>query len=253
MKLTGNTILVTGGGSGIGRGLAEAFHKLGNKVIVAGRRKAALVGVVQSNPGIDSVELDVTNPASIASVSKELIAKYPKLNVLLNNAGLMLLDDVSKPIDEEVLISQVETNVYGTIRMTSALIEHFKAQPYAVVLNNSSIQAFTPMAFTAMYSATKAALHAYTLGLRYRLKGTPVEVQELAPPWVGTDLLNSRQDPRAMPLPQFIEQTISLLGTDQHEIIVEAAKPFRAASAAEEDAAFNQMNDWFKTEVFKVA
>jgi uncharacterized oxidoreductase len=165
----------------------------------------------------------------------------------------MLLDDVSKPIDEEVLISQVETNVYGTIRMTSAMIEHLKAQPYAVVLNNSSIQAFTPMAFTAIYSATKAALHAYTLGLRYRLKGTPVEVQELAPPWVGTDLLNSRQDPRAMPLPQFIEQTISLLGTDQHEIIVEAAKPFRAASAAEEDAAFNQMNDWFKTEVFKVA
>src|SRR5579859_5376319 len=104
MKLTGNTILVTGGGSGIGRGLAEAFHKLGNKVIVAGRRKANLADVVQANPGIDSVELDVTDPASIAKVTKDLIQKYPNLNVVLNNAGLMLTDDVSKPIDENVLI-----------------------------------------------------------------------------------------------------------------------------------------------------
>jgi uncharacterized oxidoreductase len=101
MKLTGNTILVTGGGSGIGRGLAEAFHKLGNKVIVAGRRKANLADVVRANPGIDSVELDVSNPENIAAVSKELIAKYPKLNVILNNAGIMLIDDVSKPIDDK--------------------------------------------------------------------------------------------------------------------------------------------------------
>lgn len=251
MKLTGNTILVTGGGSGIGRGLAEAFHKLGNKVIVAGRRKANLAEVVHANPGIYSVELDVTDSENIADVTKELISKYPALNALLNNAGLMLVDDVSKPIDEDVLVSQVETNLYGTIRMTSALIEHFKAQPYAVVINNSSIQAFTPLAFTAMYSATKAALHAYSMGLRYMLKGTSVKVQELAPPWVRTDLLNSSADSRAMRLPQFVEETIKLLDTDEHEILVDAAKPFRAGSALEENAVFNRMNDWFKTEVFK--
>src|ERR1700761_5754818 len=119
MKLRGNTILVTGGGSGIGRGLAEAFHKLGNKVIVAGRRKANLAAVVEANLGIDYVELDVANPKSIAAVAKELIAKYPKLNVLLNNAGIMQVDDVSKPIDDRLLTTQFETNLFGTVRTTS--------------------------------------------------------------------------------------------------------------------------------------
>ena len=199
MKLTGNTVLVTGGGSGIGRGLAEAFHKLGNKVIVAGRRKANLADVVQANPGIDFVELDVSNPDSIASVSKELITKYPKLNVLLNNAGIMILDDVSKPIDDKLLTSQFETNFFGTVRMTSALIEHFKSQESATVLNVSSVLGFVPMAVAALYSATKAAIHAYSMGLRYQLKGTSVQVQEIAPPWVQTDMLNSSEEPRAMP------------------------------------------------------
>jgi uncharacterized oxidoreductase len=195
MKLTGNTILVTGGGSGIGRGLAEAFHKLGNKVIVSGRRKANLADVVQANPGIDSVELNVSSPESIASVSKELITKYPKLNVLLNNAGIMLLDDVSKPIDDDLLTSQFETNFFGTVRMTSALIEHLKSQESATVLNVSSVLGFVPMAFAALYSATKAGIHAYSMGLRYQLKGASVAVQEIAPPWVQTDLLNSSEEP----------------------------------------------------------
>jgi uncharacterized oxidoreductase len=245
MKLTGNTILVTGGGSGIGRGLAEAFHKLGNKVIVAGRRKANLADVVRINPGIDSVELDVTNPEDIAVVSKELIEKYPKLNVLLNNAGIMLLDDVSKPIDDSVLTSQFQTNFFGTVRMTSAFIEHLKAQESATVLNVSSVLGFVPMAFAALYSATKAGIHAYSMGLRYMLNGTSVEVQEIVPPWVQTDLLNSREEPRAMPLQPFIEQTIEALGTKHSEILVEIAKPYRANPGVDEAAFFHQVNDRF--------
>ena len=245
MKLTGNTILVTGGGSGIGRGLAEAFHKLGNQVIVAGRRKANLADVVQANPGMDSVELDVANPDSIASVSKELITKYPKLNVLLNNAGIMLADDVSKPIDDKILTSEFETNFFGTVRMTSALIEHLKRQESATVLNVSSVLGFVPLAFAALYSATKAATHAYSMGLRYQLKGTSVQVQEIAPPWVQTDLLNSSEEPRAMPLKPFIEQTIAALGTNDSEVLVEIAKPFRANPGVNEAAFFYQMNDWF--------
>ena len=245
MKLTGNTILVTGGGSGIGRGLAEAFHKLGNKVIVAGRRKANLADVVQANRGIDSVELDVSNPESIASVSKELITKYPKLNVLVNNAGIMQLDDVSKPIDDKLLTSEFETNFFGTVRMTSALIEHFKSQESATVLNVSSVLGYVPMAFAALYSATKAGIHAYSMGLRYRLKGTSVEVLEIVPPWVQTDLLNSSEEPRAMPLKPFIEQTIEALGNSNSEVVVEIAKPFRANPGVSEAAFFHQMNDWF--------
>ena len=245
MKLTGNTVLVTGGGSGIGRGLAEALHKLGNKVIVAGRRKANLADVVKANLGIDAVELDVSNPESIASVSKELIAKYPKLNVLVNNAGIMLLDDVSKPVEDSLLTSQFETNFFGTVRLTSALIEHLKAQESATVLNVSSVLGFVPMAVAAIYSATKAGLHAYSMGLRYQLKGTSVRVQEIAPPWVQTDLLNSSEEDRAMPLKPFIEQTIDALGTEDNEVLVEIAKPFRANPGVNENAFFQQVNDWF--------
>ena len=245
MKLTGNTILVTGGGSGIGRGLAEAFHKLGNQVIVAGRRKGNLADVVQANPGMDSVELDVSNPDSIASVSKELITKYPKLNVLLNNAGVMMLDDVSKPVDDKLLTSQFETNFFGTVRMTSALIEHFKSQESATVLNVSSVLGFVPLAVAALYSSTKAALHAYSMGLRYQLKGTSVQVQEIAPPWVQTDMLNSSEEPRAMPLKPFIEQTIAALGTNDSEVLVEIAKPFRANPGVNEATFFQQLNDQF--------
>jgi uncharacterized oxidoreductase len=245
MKLTGNTILVTGGGSGIGRGLGEALHKLGNKVIVAGRRKANLADVVQANPGMDSVELDVSNPDSIASVSKELVTKYPKLNVLLNNAGIMMLDDVSKPIDDKILTSEFETNFFGTVRMTSALIEHLKRQESARVLNVSSVLGFVPMAFAALYSATKAALHAYSMSLRYRLNGTSVQVQEIVPPWVQTDMLNSSEEPRAMPLKPFIEQTIAALESNDSEVLVEIAKPFRANPGVGEAAFFQQLNDQF--------
>ena len=99
MKLTENTIFITGGGSGIGRGLAEAFHKLGNKVIIGGRRKRHLAETLRANPGMESVELDVADPANIAAVARDLIARYPKLNVLVNNAGIMHIDDVSGPID----------------------------------------------------------------------------------------------------------------------------------------------------------
>jgi uncharacterized oxidoreductase len=245
MKLTGNTILVTGGGSGIGRGLAEAFHKLGNKVIVAGRRKVNLAAVVQANPGIESVELDVADPKSIAKVSKELIAKYPELNVLLNNAGVMSLDDVSKPIDDSILTSTFETNFFGIVRMTSAFIEHLKSQKSATILNVSSVLGFVPMAFAALYSSTKAGIHAYSMSLRYMLEGTSVKVQEIAPPWVQTDLLNSSEEPRAMPLKPFIEQTMEALGTNDNEILVEVAKPFRANPGVNETAFFHQLNDGF--------
>ncbi len=245
MRLVGNTILVTGGGSGIGRGLAEAFHKLGNKVIVAGRRKAKLADLVQANPGIDTVELDVSNLESIASVSKELMTKYPKLNVLVNNAGIMQLDDVSKPIDDKLLTSEFETNFFGTVRMTSALIEHLKRQESATVLNVSSVLGYVPMAFAALYSATKASIHAYSMGLRYRLKGTSVQVLEIVPPWVQTDLLNSSEESSAMPLKPFIEQTIEALRTSDSEVLVEIAKPFRANPGVNKAAFFHQMNDRF--------
>ena len=243
MKLTGNTIFITGGGSGIGRGLAEALQKSGNQVIIAGRRKEVLAEVANANPGMRWVELDIESPASISAVADRLIAEYPKLNVLINNAGVMSIDDASAAIDEKLLVTTLTTNVMGPIRMTGALIEHLKRQNDAAVINTSSVLGFVPLAMAAIYSATKSALHSYTLSLRFKLKGTPVKVLEIAPPWVQTDLLGSNNEPRAMPLSEFIEETIQVLGTDADEVLVERAKALRNNAGPNEAAFVFQFND----------
>jgi uncharacterized oxidoreductase len=243
MNLTGNTIFITGGGSGIGRGLAEALHTLGNQVIISGRRKGHLEATTKANPGMKSVELNVEDPASIASVAKRLIADFPKLNVLINNAGVMQIDDASGAIDDGLLTSTITTNLLGPIRLTSALIEHLKKQTKAAVVYNTSVLAYVPLAPAAVYSSTKAAMHSYTLSQRYKLRGTSVSVLEIAPPWVQTDLLNSNEEPRAMPLQEFIDETIKVLGTNAEEILVERAKPLRNNVGPNEGAFVTQFND----------
>ena len=243
MKLSGNTIFITGGGSGIGRGLAEALHKLGNNVIIAGRRRSHLNAVIAANPGMEAIELDITDPASIERAAATLIAEHPELNVLINNAGIMQLDSVAGKIDDALLTATMTTNVLGPIRMTSALIEHLKRKDNAVVAYTSSVLAFVPLAVTGIYSATKAALHSYVLSQRFMLKGTGVRVLEIAPPWVRTELMNSQEAEQAMPLDQFITETIAVLGTDSDEILVEAAKPFRANVGPNEHGFVNGFND----------
>lgn len=242
MKLTGNTIFITGGGSGIGRGLAEAFHKLGNKVIIAGRRKANLDEVTNANPGMASYELDIADPENIGTVAAKLIKDFPDLNVLINNAGIMPFDDPSTAIDDALMQRIVTTNFYGPIRLTSALIEHLKTKREAVIINNTSVVAYVPLAANAVYSSTKAALHAYTLSQRFALRDTSVKVQEIAPPWVDTDLIKKSGDPRAMPLEAFISETMDKLGGDAPEIFVDAIKALRDNPGSNEHAFFNQLN-----------
>ena len=191
MKMTANTIFITGGGSGIGRGLAEAFHKLGNQVIISGRRKSAL---------------DETTKA------KQLTAAHPTLNVLINNAGIMLPDTAADTQDDAQLVATVTTNLIGPLRVTSALIDHLKAQSSATIVYNTSVLAFVPMAATSVYSATKAALHSYVLSQRFKLRNSSVRVLELAPPWVRTDLMNSREAEAAMPLDAFLEESMKQFG-----------------------------------------
>src|ERR1700680_3542358 len=162
MNLTGNTIFITGGGSGIGRGLAEELHRRGNKVIISGRRKSHLDSLAKANPGIEVGELDIVNPESINAVAKKLTAEHPDLNVLINNAGIMEPDQAAGVINDRLLMSTVTTNLLGPIRLTSALVDQLKSRR-GVILYNTSVLAFVPLALTAVYSATKAALHSYVL------------------------------------------------------------------------------------------
>ena len=245
MKLTGNTVFITGGGSGIGRGLAEAFHKAGNTVIISGRRKAVLDEVTAANPGMKSVELDVTSRESIAAVAKHLAEDSPALNVLINNSGIAKPDDLSGEVDDELITSTIETNVYGPLRVTSALLPVLKRQEAAAVINVTSGLAFTPLASMAVYCSTKAALHSLTLSLRFKLKDTNVKVLEIAPPYVQTELGGEAQknDPRAMPLDDFISETFEGLKGDSEEILVEKVLPLRNNAGPDEQAFVDKFNN----------
>jgi uncharacterized oxidoreductase len=251
MKPTGNTILITGGGSGIGRGLAEAFHKLGNKVIIAGRRQQVLDETAAANPGMASIVLNIEDSADIRKVATQLATDHPTLNVVIHNAGIMrpenLLTQTEELADAEATIT---TNLLGPIRLTAALLPHLQKQPHATIMTVSSGLAFIPMAITPTYCATKAAIHSYCESLRYQLKSTNIEVVELVPPYVQTELMGSGQatDPRAMPLKEFLAEVIEIIKTQPNatEILVERVKPLRFAAANGQEkyeAFFQQFND----------
>lgn len=234
MNTTGNTILITGGGSGIGRALAEAFHALGNKVIISGRRKAVLDEVTAANPGMASLVMDATEAEGIRIFADELVETHPSLNAVINNAGIMKNEDIAAAPDYlDIAEETIATNLLAPIRLTAALLPHFLNQPQAAVLTVSSGLAFVPMVVTPTYSATKSAIHAYSVALREQLKDTPVEVIEIVPPYVQTTLQGDHQatDERAMPLDAFISEVMDILTNrpDEKEVVVERCKPLRFA------------------------
>src|ERR1700676_630157 len=210
MKITGNTILITGGGSGIGRGLAEAFHAKGNQVVIAGRRKKLLDETVAENPGMKAVVLDIENSDAIKSFAERLKKDYPALNVVIHNAGIMKPETLQNgaTADAEAMVA---TNLLGPIRLNAALLPFLLKQQNPVIMTVSSGLAFVPLAMTPTYCATKAAIHSYTQSIRYQLKGTTTEVLELVPPYVATDLMGGASDPRAMPLGKYIAEVMEIL------------------------------------------
>jgi len=247
MHTTGNTILITGGGSGIGRGLAEAFHALGNQVIIAGRRKHALEATAAANPGMAALTLDIEDAAKIRAFAAEVAGRYPALNVLINNAGIMRVEKVkAEEVDVATAESTIATNLLGPIRLTAALLPVLRKQPRSAIVNVSSGLAFVPWASTPTYCATKAAIHSYTQSLRWQLRATTTQVLELIPPYVATDLMDGASDPRAMPLDRFIAEVMEILKTQpqETEISVESVKPLRsAAEGGRYDNVFQRLNE----------
>src|SRR4051812_10707476 len=188
MKLAGRTILITGGSAGIGLAFALKFLELGNEVIVTGRRQAVLDEVKAKYPKLHTIQSDAADPAQISALAAVVKADFPKLDVLMNNAGIMIYKNLKAPAaDLAGLMTEVNINVGGVIGMTSAFIDILTANK-GTLINVSSGLAFVPLPAAPIYSATKAAIHSYTQSLRFQLEETGVEVIELMPPAVKTDL-----------------------------------------------------------------
>lgn len=239
MKLSGNTILITGGASGIGEALAHRFHDLGNTVIVAGRRREALERAIAGRANMHAVELDVSDAAGLAAAAARLVADFPALNVLINNAGVMYFEPLDTARDLADAEATVETNLLGPIRLTNALIDHLAARDDSAVINVTSGLAFVPLVAAPTYSATKAAVHSYTVALRDALEGK-VEVIELAPPGVQTALTPGQENrPGYLPLEDFADEVMALFSVvpTPKEILVERVKPLRLA---EQDKRFDE-------------
>ena len=204
MKLTGRTILITGGSAGIGLAFALKFLELGNEVIVTGRRQAVLDAVKSRHPKIHTIQSDIADPKQIANLAARVKADFPTLDVLMNNAGVGIAMDLKVPAsDLAALTSEIDINLSGVIRMTSALIDILTANR-GTIINVSSGLAFVPLASNPIYSATKAAVHSYTQSLRLQLENSGVEVIELMPPAVRTDLTD-----------EFAEHGISMISTEE--------------------------------------
>jgi uncharacterized oxidoreductase len=188
MKLSGHTILITGGSAGIGLAFAQRFLQLGNEVIVTGRRQAVLDDITRTEPRLHTIQSDVSDPVQIARLASRVRSDFPKLDVLINNAGISLPRNLRAPAaDLDGLMSEVNVNVGGVIRTTSALIDLLIANK-GIVINVSSALAFVPMPAAPIYCATKAAVHSYTQSLRFQLEETGVQVFEIMPPVVKTDM-----------------------------------------------------------------
>lgn len=239
MKTHSNTILITGGGSGIGQALAHRFHDAGNTVIVAGRRREALADTIEGRANLHAIELDVTSVEGIADFARRLLVEHPEVNVLINNAGIMrneTLDHVRDLADAEATVT---TNLLGPIRLIDALIDHLVSRPDAAIVNVSSGLAYVPLVAAPTYNATKAAIHSYTVSLRHAL-GERVEVIELVPPAVQTGLTPGQETrPGYLPLGDFIDEVMTLFGRvpTPHEILVERVGYLRNA---EREGRFDQ-------------
>ena len=239
MNITGNTILITGGNSGIGHALAEALHARGNQVVISGRNEKTLRETVEANPGMKFLRADLSDAQGTRAFADAVKAGFPDLNVLILNAGIMQQENVRENPEAALAIAEntIATNLLTPLRLTAHLLPLLQGQPRASIMTVSSGLAFVPLFLDPTYCATKAAIHSYSQSLRYQLKDTAVEVVELVPPYVATTLQGEAQanDPHAMPLDEFIAETMELIRAqpDATEIVVERIHAQRFAASGE--------------------
>jgi uncharacterized oxidoreductase len=227
MDITNSTVFIPGATSGIGLGLAQRLQAAGSTVVIGGRRRA-LLDSLHDEYGFDSVELDVTDPASITAAAASVIETHPTLDAVITMSGIMRAEDLRSSEHLTDAVATVETNLLGTIRLIDAFLPHLLSRPASTIITVSSGLAYTPLAATPTYSATKAAVHSYTQSLRQQLTDSSVAVLELVPPAVATDLMGEGVDFGGMPLDDFLTEVVSLLQAGAApEILVQNVLPLR--------------------------
>ncbi|GHE60471.1 SDR family oxidoreductase [Streptomyces griseoaurantiacus] len=226
MNVTSSTVFIPGATSGIGLGLALRLHAAGSTVIIGGRRTELLRRIAAEHPGIDTVEIDTTDPASVAAAREDLARRHPSLNALITMAGIMEPEDLRDPASLDVAERTVAVNLLGPIRLVNAFLPGLLARPSATVMTVSSGLAYVPLPATPTYNATKAAIHSFTESLRVQLTRSNVRVVELVPPATRTSLMNQENSEVAMPLEEFLTEVMDLLRTrpDAEQILVERVK-----------------------------
>ena len=249
MQLTDNTILITGGTSGIGRALAEALHARGNQVIIAGRRQELLDEVTAANPGMRGLAVDMQDSSALEKFAAQVRDEFPKLNVLVNNAGITKTEDfTAADADPSGWRAILETNVASVLHLTALLLPALRQHERATIITTTSGLAFVPTSRYPTYCASKAFLHSWLQSLRHQLRETSVEVLELAPPYVQTELGGKAQasDPHAMPLAEYTAEVMQLLGDSNPpdgEILVQRVQGMRYAERSGEYAKwYDRMN-----------
>jgi uncharacterized oxidoreductase len=245
MNLSGNTILVTGGASGIGLALARRFHDRRNTVIISGRREDRLAEVKKDFPAINMRVADVSDPVSRKELTEWAVSEFPDVNVLVNNAGIQRRIDLKSPEDWEKTRSEIEINLDAPIHFTQLLYSHLASKPSAAIVNVTSGLSFIPLANVPVYCATKAALHSFTLSLRWQLKETPVEVVEIIPPAVDTDLQAPGLHTFGVSVEEFADHVFEKMGSGNVEIAYGTAQTASRASREALDAIYQNMNSSF--------
>lgn len=232
MEISRRTVLVVGGTSGIGLGLARRFAAAGSTVVVGGRN-------VERVEDLETVTIDVTDDASVARARDEVLAAHPDLDVVVTMSGVMLLEDLRDPAHFDAARSTVDVNLLGTIRVVDAFTPHLLARGAGDVVTVTSGIAFLPFPLMASYAASKAGVHAYTEALRAQLAGTGIDVTELVPPAVATSG-QEQVNPHALPLEGFLDEVLSLLGQTPtpREVLVEGVRMHRWA---ERDGTYNEL------------
>ncbi|HVW97683.1 MAG TPA: SDR family NAD(P)-dependent oxidoreductase [Mucilaginibacter sp.] len=244
MKITGNTILITGGTSGIGLSLAEKLLAQGNKVIITGRRANRLNDIKARLPEIIIKESDVADAGQRVELKDWISKNHPDMNMLINNAGVQLVFDLKTPIDPDRVHSETETNFVAPVHLSTLFVPLLTDKADSAIINVTSGLVFVPVALMPVYCATKAAMHSFTLSLRYQLKDTAIKVFEIIPPQVDTELGHDRRADKnkshgGMPPDEFVGHFISAIQSDELEAAIGAAEGLRQ----QRETIFERFND----------